>query len=73
MGGGEFTSATMKPAGMGTTTLCCSKRTLHADNKAVKVSWMKETFFEGSSRDKKTALNIIHCLGLVSLFGTAYN
>ena len=30
--------ATMKPAATGTTTLCCSKRTLHAENKAVKVA-----------------------------------
>ena len=55
--------ATMKPAATGTTTLCCSKRTLHADNKAVKVSWLKGTFFEGS-RDKKTVLHIIHCFSL---------
>ena len=54
--------ATMKP-GIGTTTLCCSKRSLHANNKAVKVSWLKGTFFEGSL-DKKTFLNIIHCFSL---------
>ena len=54
--------ATMKP-GIGTTTLCCSKRSLHANNKAVKVSWLKGTFFEGS-RDKKTVLNIIHCFSM---------
>ena len=37
--------ATMKP-GIGTTTLCCSKRFLYANNKAVKVSWLKGTFYE---------------------------
>ena len=51
--------ATMKP-GIGTTTLCCSKRSLHANNKAVKVSWLKGTFFEGSC-DKKT---VFHCFSL---------
>ena len=43
--------------------MACSKRTLHADNKAVQVSWLKGTFFEGS-RDKKTVLHIIHCFSL---------
>ena len=33
-------------AGIETTTLCCSKRFLQANNKAVKVSWLKGTFYE---------------------------
>ena len=54
----------------GRKTLCCSKRSLHPDSKAVKVSLLKNTFFEGSRGSQQTIMKLVNCFSLRMTYDT---